>query len=370
MIGEKLSVIIPLYNTSKYLRKCIESIISQTYKNLEIIIVNDNSPDIDDDIIGQEYQKKDNRIVYIKHDVNRTQAGARNSALKIATGKYVTFIDADDFLIDSTAYEQAINSFKSETNIVVFSFDIYKINNNKYELKEKFNLFDHYNKVDKFDNKIKSFIYQLALWNKIYILDDIRKNNLYFIENQKIEDLYFWFIYVINVEPNVQFINKSFYGYLSREDSDSNNYFNDISYFRIIISYIKEYYQSLDINMREKWRSFYIHIISQSFWAVKYIDKLNDNKKEIEGIKTFIDIIKYSELSAYEVFKRNYMFIFKYCMEDKYIRELYSNSLDLFENKYLKKIKKLRKRSKGLLISMIISNFLLIIAIIIIIMKI
>ena len=93
-----ISVIVPIYNVEKYLTKCIESIINQTYKNLEIILVDDGSPD-KSPIICDEYAKKDNRIKVI-HKKNGGLSDARNYGMSLATGEYISFIDSDDYVTD------------------------------------------------------------------------------------------------------------------------------------------------------------------------------------------------------------------------------------------------------------------------------
>lgn len=91
-----ISVIVPVYNVEKYIEKCVDSIIIQTYKNLEIILVDDGSPDKCPEICDN-YAKKDSRIKVI-HKVNGGLSDARNAGLDIASGKYVTFIDSDDYI--------------------------------------------------------------------------------------------------------------------------------------------------------------------------------------------------------------------------------------------------------------------------------
>lgn len=102
---KKLSIIVPLYNSSKYLGKCIDSIINQTYKNLEIILVNDGSTD-HSDVICNQYAKEDRRIKLI-NIANRGVSAARNIGLKKATGDYITFVDSDDW-IERSMYEDMI----------------------------------------------------------------------------------------------------------------------------------------------------------------------------------------------------------------------------------------------------------------------
>lgn len=94
-----ISVIVPIYNVEKYLSKCIDSIINQTYKNLEIILVDDGSPD-NCPKICDEYEKKDSRIKVI-HKENGGLSDARNAGMKIAKGEYISFIDSDDFISEN-----------------------------------------------------------------------------------------------------------------------------------------------------------------------------------------------------------------------------------------------------------------------------
>ena len=98
---KKISMIIPIYNTAEYLRECLQSVINQTYKCLEIILINDGSTDHSDEVIN-EFLDKDERILYIQLDRRRGVGYARNAGLKKATGDYVYFLDSDDFLAENT----------------------------------------------------------------------------------------------------------------------------------------------------------------------------------------------------------------------------------------------------------------------------
>ena len=96
LMNEKITVIVPVYNVEHYLDKCLDSLINQTYKNLEIIVINDGSTD-NSGIICQEYAQKDNRIIYIEKE-NGGLSDARNVGLDKMTGSYVTFVDSDDWV--------------------------------------------------------------------------------------------------------------------------------------------------------------------------------------------------------------------------------------------------------------------------------
>ena len=116
-----ISIIIPIYNVDKYLTKCIESIVSQTYQDLEIIMVDDGSSDACPQICDQ-YAEKDSRIVVI-HQKNSGVSAARNAGLKVATGKYISFIDADDY-IEFDMYENMVRAFEIEdSELVICGYD-------------------------------------------------------------------------------------------------------------------------------------------------------------------------------------------------------------------------------------------------------
>jgi glycosyltransferase involved in cell wall biosynthesis len=108
-----ISVIVPVFNTELYLSKCVESILAQSYRNLEIIIINDGSTDRSRDICLR-FVQQDNRIVYLEHEQNRGLSSARNSGLNRASGQYISFIDSDDFIHETfidMLYNACITNF-------------------------------------------------------------------------------------------------------------------------------------------------------------------------------------------------------------------------------------------------------------------
>lgn len=108
-MNEKISIIIPVYKVEKYLGKCLDSVAAQTYKNLEVLLVDDGSPD-NCPAICDEYAEKDERFKVI-HKKNEGVARARNSALDVAGGDFISFIDSDDWIADNT-YEYFMESLK------------------------------------------------------------------------------------------------------------------------------------------------------------------------------------------------------------------------------------------------------------------
>ena len=131
----KISVIIPVYNVEKYLRECLDSVINQTLKDIEIICVNDGSTDSSMAIL-QEYSSKDARIVIINQE-NMGVGKARNIAIDRATGQFVCFVDSDDYYptddILETLYNKAI-----ENNVKICGGELAKFTNENPELKQNF----------------------------------------------------------------------------------------------------------------------------------------------------------------------------------------------------------------------------------------
>ena len=107
----KISICVPVYNVEKYLRECLNSLINQTYKNIEIICVDDGSTD-DSLQILKEYSSKDSRIQIIKHEKNKGLFCARKTAVKEAIGEYLLFVDSDDFIEVKTC-EHLVRKLKS-----------------------------------------------------------------------------------------------------------------------------------------------------------------------------------------------------------------------------------------------------------------
>ena len=116
-MNNKISIIVPIYNSEEYLTKCIESIICQTYRDLEIILIDDGSTDSSPDICDR-YKSADERIIVI-HKENGGNTSARKAGLAIATGEYVGFVDSDDW-IEPAMYE-TLYGICSENNLEMIS---------------------------------------------------------------------------------------------------------------------------------------------------------------------------------------------------------------------------------------------------------
>lgn len=209
-----LSVIIPVYNTEQYLSKCLDSVINQTYDNLEIICVDDGSTDHSLSILNS-YAKRDARIkVYTQN--NSGQSVARNLGMSVAHGDFVTFIDSDDYL-DHRAYEKSINKFTKNIDIVCFATEVITEGN-----AIKFASDDWYYSVHQ--QGVMNLTAQILLeenvspCNKIYRLNKIKEHQIEFPKGLWYEDTEFYWKYLINCKQ-AYFIQEKLYKYIRRNHS-------------------------------------------------------------------------------------------------------------------------------------------------------
>lgn len=119
-----VSIVIPVYNSEKTLSKCLDSLINQTYKNIEIICVNDCSKDKSLEVL-KEYASKDSRIVIVNHTENKNAGGARNSGIKVAQGSYICLVDNDDWMVENGIEILVNNSNELTSDIVAADWIMY-----------------------------------------------------------------------------------------------------------------------------------------------------------------------------------------------------------------------------------------------------
>ena len=203
-----VSIIIPCYNAEKTIKRCLESVISQTYKNIEIVIINDGSIDKTDSIIKKYIN--DNRIKYYNrsnHGIGKT----RNFGIKEATGEYITFLDSDDYLPNDAIDNLYKLAQKNKLDLVVSDYYV----DNKNIKSEKIKSFPITN-VKKNPNLI--FDINLAPWNKLYKKEFIE--NIKFEENLKYEDAPFVIESIIKAK-RIGKLDKETYYYVVNPNSET-----------------------------------------------------------------------------------------------------------------------------------------------------
>lgn len=228
-----ISIVVPIYNAEKYLDKCINSMINQTKKELEFILVNDGSTDSSEKII-KNY--KDKRIKYFKNK-NQGIGKTRNFGIEKTTGKYLMFLDSDDYL-DITACEKLYNKAEKEKlDLVVFDF--YRVE--KDGLKEV--LIDNFKNSSLKNNPELLLTINLGPCNKLFKREIITDNNSKFIENLKYEDTTF-VCETINNAKTIGKLNESLHYYVIHNNSETTvrdeRIFDIIKIVDIVRNYFKE----------------------------------------------------------------------------------------------------------------------------------
>ena len=219
MTKELISIIVPVYNVEKYLRKCVDSIVNQTYKNLEIILVDDGATDSSGEICD-ELEKLDNRIK-VYHKENGGLSDARNYGVARATGSYIGFVDSDDY-IDAEMYEKLYEAIikedadVAECNLkIVYPERVEWFTTKKYyQVCTKQEYLEEYLKIEKI---FGSACVRLTK-------TDIAKK-LKFPVGKLYEDTYYAYD-LIGIAEKYVLMNNSYYNYLMRENSITNAKFN------------------------------------------------------------------------------------------------------------------------------------------------
>ena len=216
-MNQTISIILPIYKVEKYLAKCIDSLLAQTYKNIEIILVDDGSPD-NCGKICDDFAKKDIRIKVI-HQQNSGVAAARNAGLKVATGKYIGFVDPDDWVAPEM-YERLVNALiKNNSELSICGYNYF----DESGAADKSRLYSE--KGDEVLNRKELFkrlsdmppTVRHVTWNKLFVKELL--GSITFDESRKSsEDLDFLNQYLKNVKSAV-FVHAPLYCNLVRQGS-------------------------------------------------------------------------------------------------------------------------------------------------------
>lgn len=222
----KISVIVPVYNTKDYIHQCIDSILNQTYQNIEIILVNDGSPDNSGQICD-EYLLIDERIVVI-HQMNKGLSGARNSGLEVATGDFISFVDSDDW-IEIEMYKTMIDlAITHELDIVECSINSTNsrpcnidIATSIFQMESVYQALIRIIKTTQFSVCTKIFKKSI-LGSSIFVLNKTSEDVYYTIENiPKANKIGYYPFPFYNYRSNPDSITKSSYGLKRYKDSIS-----------------------------------------------------------------------------------------------------------------------------------------------------
>lgn len=245
--GMKFSVIVPVYNVESYIEKCLDSLVNQTLKEIEIICINDGSTDRSLEIL-EKFAQKDSRIKVISQE-NQGQGVARNNGIKVSRGEYIAFVDPDDW-IENNALELAYNMAK-ENNAEVVHFNYAEYND--YSKKIKKRSFEKITKKYYGYNIKKNPEYNWHMfkkgclsnlthmvWNKVYSREFILKNDIKFPPNKHGEDIVFTQQMLLSASK-IYYLDEYLYYYRCRANSAVNSLSDENFCVFDNIKFLREY---------------------------------------------------------------------------------------------------------------------------------
>lgn len=271
---ELITIVIPCYNNEKYIEKNIESIINQTYKEIQIIYIDDFSNDNTYKII-EKYKKEDNRIELYRNYTNFGVSKSRNFGISLAKGKYICFLDSDDTINEKFIDILYNNLINNDVDVSICSFNTYKNDKTQNFKSANYNIKASSDFVKYIDdpNAYKGFV-----WNKMYRLDLVKK----VMFNKDIymnEDLLFN-IHIATVATKFYYTPEKLYNYHIRTTGAYNQAINEkkltsIDAYKQIISIIKLYF-------KENEDDFQIQFLKILLWLKYSINK--ETNKNLKGI--------------------------------------------------------------------------------------
>lgn len=290
----KISIIIPVYNTEKYLSRCIESALNQNFDSFEIIIINDGSTD-NSGTIADNYSSQNHNINVI-HKKNKGLGFARNTGLEYAKGEYILFLDSDDY-IDKGTLEKVYNTAKN-TKSDITVFNMRKINESDNSIIQE-RLLDLKNETiniknmglnEYFKKYFFPYIHGHEACNKLYKMSLLNKSHVLFDKNDLIcsEDL----LFNLKLLPYVKSIsstNHSFYNYMQRENSLMNTqYRQNLNYrFTNLINMYNEYIKKFNhIDLRKEISVLNFNLLNAVF--------SNDFNKYGNDLIMYVKELKYA----------------------------------------------------------------------------
>ncbi|MEI0495510.1 glycosyltransferase [Brachyspira intermedia] len=290
-----ISIILPVYNAEKYIEKCLKSLITQTYNNIEILCINDGSKDNSYNIL-KKYAEKDNRIKVFTQE-NSGPAKTRNVGLDNASGDYIMFCDADDYYQQNMCELMLKTIIENDVDIVMCGINIiYCLSNNIREEEVEYFKLKLKGKHDILNNEILSI--NIMLWNKILKRSIINNNNIHFLDGFEHDDANFILKYLINCK-NYYGLDLKLYNYqiinpnsvmMNFYYKNMNNKLDFIYSYNNLIDYVVK--NNFSKNIRD---SIIISSVGTFLAFAKYLNKKQINILIYEHKKFFKDITEFDD---------------------------------------------------------------------------
>jgi glycosyltransferase involved in cell wall biosynthesis len=274
----KVSVIVPVYNVEPYLRRCLDSLVNQTLKDIEIICINDYSPD-NSLIILKEYAEKDNRVKIINFEKNQGVSIARNAGIELAKGEYIGICDPDDY-VDLNFYDKLYNKAKeTEADMVKTGFKEKHIDWTKE--------YSRYASIKQ--NKYHDTFFH---WCYIYKTDMLKRNQIRYPEDIRLSEDAFFLIKSLFYSKKIVIVHDVFYHYIRRECNAATSCFGEAIANSYGIPLIFDF-----MNKAVKDKNEYIDFFSAFFGKVLHLFTLAIPEYRKYVVRAAIDIYKNRQYS-------------------------------------------------------------------------
>lgn len=292
-MGEvKISIIIPVYNTEKFLERCLNSVLNQTLRDIEIIVINDGSTDNSLEII-KKIKETDTRIIFINKE-NEGLTKTRNRGLEIASGKYIYNLDSDDYLEERTMFEELYNKCEKD-NLDMVVFDYYNDFGNKKEYIKNIEVLDDVliNKEDYIKALIKNKC-GISIWGKLVKKDIFIENNIKFPENIFMGEDLLTSLKLVFFSKKIEKLNKAFYNYVQHENQGTKITKKEKAYEDLFYLYmeIEKFLKKQNIFFKYK-NVFYSRIFQMCRTMLK---------EEYKNTEVYIELKKYLLENKKEIF--------------------------------------------------------------------
>ena len=261
---QKVSVIVPFYNVEGYIEKCLDTLVNQTLKDIEIILVNDGSTDRSIEIVNKFIRRYPEKIVYLEKE-NGGLSDARNYAIPYAKGEYIAFLDSDDY-VEKDMYEEMYNLAKKEESDMV-ECDFYW----EYPDKQKEDVGAIYHGKKEMIEKIR-----VVAWNKLIKKEILEKSQVRFPKGYRYEDTEFTYKLIPYIEK-VSFLKKPCIHYVQRDGSISNSQNERTKEIFDVLDHVIEYYKEKDIYEKYQKELEYIYVRYAFCSSLLRIVKIKDD---------------------------------------------------------------------------------------------
>ena len=279
----RLSIIIPVYNVEQYLQNCVQSVLTQTYQDLQVILVNDGSTD-SSGILCDQLAQQDSRVQVV-HKVNGGLSDARNAGLKVAIGDLVAFLDSDDVYLQADGLAQLMEVAQAEQpDVLLFqAVDIYPHRQSVRKVYDADYLATHTG-TEVFHQLVRTQSFNMSACFQVIRRDLLEEHQLYFEKGLLSEDVD-WSLRLWRYVSKVRAINLPLYGYQHREGSISTTYTirNLRSYEYIFAKFVKLYQERVADDATELYWKTVMGYLAQMYTSCLYAYGQIDRKDKKEA---------------------------------------------------------------------------------------